>query len=160
MNIFVLDRDPKEAAVMQFDSHCVKMTLEVTQLLSTVAIERGFTAPYKPTHINHPATRWLKESSANWNWLCLHGLALCEEYTLRYGKIHKCQPIIQDMQSRTEEIWGDNKIYTDHTSFAQCMPDEYKNADAVEAYRNYYMGEKASIAVWKMADRKPDWFKV
>ena len=35
------------------------------------------------------------------------------------------------------------------TPFAQAMPEKYKDANAVVAYRNYYIGEKSKIAVWK-----------
>jgi hypothetical protein len=35
------------------------------------------------------------------------------------------------------------------TEFVQAMPDQYKKEDVVGAYRNYYKGEKASIAKWK-----------
>jgi len=34
------------------------------------------------------------------------------------------------------------------TPFAQAMPDQYRDDDAVVAYRNYYVGEKGEIAQW------------
>jgi hypothetical protein len=34
------------------------------------------------------------------------------------------------------------------TKFAQAMPEDYKNDDAIQAYRDYYMGEKRHIADW------------
>ena len=43
------------------------------------------------------------------------------------------------------------------TPFAQAMPDEYKNTDAVEAYRAYYLGEKTGFAEWKN-DNVPSWY--
>jgi hypothetical protein len=39
------------------------------------------------------------------------------------------------------------------------MPDEYKVADPVQSYRNYYMGAKAYFAVWKNRET-PEWFKL
>lgn len=157
INIFILNEDPGQAARDLCDKHCVKMILESTQLLCAVAHKRGFEVVYKPTHKNHPATIWLGKSSANWNWLCIHGFALSKEYTLRYKKIHKCQAIIQNMFDRTKEIWGEKKLYTEHTPFMQCMPDEYKRESAVEAYRAYYRGAKADIAKWAHSE-KPEWF--
>ena len=135
------------------------MPLETAQLLCTVAHKRGFEAVYKPTHKNHPATLWLERSSANWNWLCLHGIALCEQYTERYGKIHKCQSIIQDMFDSTVKIWGESILYTEHTPFEQCMPEQYRQADPVEAYRAYYRGDKRAIATWKAPASPPEWFR-
>jgi hypothetical protein len=29
------------------------------------------------------------------------------------------------------------------------MPDEYKTTDTIQAYRNYYVGEKSGFAKWK-----------
>ena len=156
MNIFVLDEDPKLAAIFCLDKHIVKMPLETAQILCTVAYKRGFDAPYKPTHQSHPVTLWTGKSSANWNWLCDHGLALSKEYTARYKKTHKCETIIRNMQQLTSKIWKDNLLAAQHTPFEQCMPDQYKRANAVDAYRAYYIGEKSKFATWKM--NKPSWF--
>tara|TARA_R110000737_G_C14249644_1_gene426385 strand:+ start:360 stop:569 length:210 start_codon:yes stop_codon:yes gene_type:complete len=46
------------------------------------------------------------------------------------------------------------------TPFAQAMPDEYKREDVVEAYRAYYMGDKAAIAEWNWGTPAPDWFQI
>jgi hypothetical protein len=40
----------------------------------------------------------------------------------------------------------------------QCMPDEYKCDDYVQAYRNYYMGEKRYFAKWERGMDKPAWW--
>jgi hypothetical protein len=34
------------------------------------------------------------------------------------------------------------------TTPPQCMPDQYKNADYITAYRNYYKAEKKPFAVY------------
>jgi hypothetical protein len=44
------------------------------------------------------------------------------------------------------------------TPFVQAMPDIYKNADPVIAYRKYYMGAKQDIAKWEKGRMKPDWY--
>ena len=41
----------------------------------------------------------------------------------------------------------------------QCMPEEYKGEDSVEAYHKYYMGEKSSFSTWKMRPI-PTWYTV
>jgi hypothetical protein len=38
------------------------------------------------------------------------------------------------------------------------MPDQYKHEDAVVAYRQYYLGEKARFAKWKFGN-VPTWFE-
>jgi hypothetical protein len=42
------------------------------------------------------------------------------------------------------------------TPFAQAMPAEYKQADAIEAYRNYYIHAKANMAAWR--NGTPTWW--
>lgn len=148
MNIFILHADPDIAARMQCDKHVVKMVLETAQMLSTVA-----GGPYKPTHINHPCTVWARTSSANFDWLVRHGLALCREYTYRYGKRHKCEDIIKAIGYGTP---ADAFPAKRRTPFAQAMPDEYKQPDAVQAYRAYYHSK--TFAMWLRGRPAPAWW--
>lgn len=156
MNVFAVDENPVLSANL-CDKHVVKMPLETVQMLSAVAIKRNFAAPYKLTHKNHPCTLWVERSSANWNWLCTHGIELCNQYTLRYGKIHKCQSFIEDFQKMTSRIFGDSIDFNNHTKFEQCLPDKYKSVDAIIAYRSYYNNDKAKFAKWKNGNI-PSWF--
>jgi len=43
------------------------------------------------------------------------------------------------------------------TPFAQAMPDQYKNENAVIAYRKYYINEKKRFAKWRNGN-VPEWF--
>ena len=153
MNIFVLDEDPHVAASMACDKHVVKMILETAQMLCAAAIAKGYEMPYGATHKHHPCTLWAGLSRGNWDWLVEHGIALCAEYTLRYGKVHKSQQIIE--HARDMKISFCNQQLT---PFAQAMPPQYKNECAVTAYRAYYMGEKARFATWKT--QTPDWWRI
>ena len=155
MNIFVLDKDPQIAAEMACDKHVVKMILETAQMLCTAARARGAWAPYGATHKGHPCTKWAGASLGNWKWLIEHGEALCGEYTKRYGKCHKSSSVIGYCKVLKLDFANDEQ---QRTPFAQAMPDKYKDACVVTAYRNYYMGEKASFATWKT--KKPDWWRV
>lgn len=154
MNIFVLDTNPVIAASFYIDKHCVKMPLEIAQLLSTthnLVNINGEMAPYKTTHQNHPCSKWIRESIDNWLWLVEHGLAVSQEYTKRYGKVHKSQAVIEWCFANVPNL-PDIGL----TPFAQAMPDDCKNVDAVEAYRTYYRVGKESIATWKTC--KPYWY--
>lgn len=148
MNIFILDDSPAIAARMLCDKHVVKMILESAQLLCTVY---GVGAPYKPTHKNHPCTKWVRESQQNYDWLCAHAHEMCAEYERRYKKIHKSKAVISfcSVLSTLPNVGL--------TQFAQAMPDQYKNNSAVTAYRNYYIGEKSKFAVWKHC-AQPNWW--
>lgn len=150
MNIFFLDRDPKEAAKFHCDRHVVKMILETAQILSAVHDRYGThkEGMYKPTHKNHPSTLWAGDSEANYYWLLLLGYALCGEYTRRYGKVHKTEAILLDkLYAPPKNI--PKKPFVDPP---QCMPDECKAEDTIEAYQNYYRMKKAYMAKWKNTD--------
>ena len=122
MNIFVVNKDPVIAAQELCDKHIVKMILESAQMLCA-SFEQG-TAPYKRTHYNHPCTKWIRKSQADW----------CDNH---YHELN-----LPDIGL---------------TPFAQAMPDKYKNDDAVQAYKDYYNGEKAYMAEWKN-NLIPEWF--
>lgn len=155
MNIFVLDKDPVIAAQMQCDKHVVKMILETAQLLCSV-FPNG-EAPYKRTHYNHPCAVWARESWANYYWLYKHGIALCNEYTYRYNKLHKSTDIIIWCWENIKFEYFNRVDEHDPVSFIKCMPDEYKVDDIVQSYRNYYKGAKKDIAKWTKRDI-PEWF--
>lgn len=146
MNIFILDRHPINAAEYQCDKHVVKMPLETAQMLCTVLHKHGVEIPYKPTHQNHPCTLWAGLSQQNFLWLCTHGMALCHEYTKRYGKRHKCSAIIVTCMQYAHVLTD-----TGLTDFVQCVPDDCKSDDAVTAYRNYYATHKLPILTYKTA---------
>jgi hypothetical protein len=152
MNIFVLHADPRLAAQMVVDKHCVKMILETAQILSTARFLYGISGTYKPTHAKHPCTIWAAASAHNYAWLWHHGMGLCEEYTHRYGRIHKSQTLFEGELRRIPTM---PRIGL--TPFAQAMPDEFKHDDPVIAYRRYYLGAKAYIAKWTNRE-EPLWF--
>src|SRR6056297_2083911 len=111
MNIFYLDEDTSKAAQYHMDKHVRKMIIEYAQLLSTAhrvldghvhidtsdtgrKIKRWYTNDwrdeifYKSTHVNHPSSRWVRESAYNYTYLYNLFCALCDEYIYRFGKKH------------------------------------------------------------------------
>ena len=159
MNIFVIHRDPFVAASQLCDKHVVKMIVEGCQMLSTIhrmSSSHVIFAPvelYKESFANHPCTVWARASTDNYMWLADHTFALSNEYTQRYGKIHKAH----DMAVWFTRHIPHQIIRCNLTPFAQAMPDKYKNHDAVQAYRDYYINEKARFAKWKFTN-EPEWF--
>ena len=148
MNIFVLHTNPVLAAQMQCDKHVVKMCLETAQILSTVV-----SGPYKPTHVNHPCTIWARTATDNFFWLVAHGLALCKEYSIRYGKRHKCHDIIESIEF--ESAKGVVPLGP-MTPFAQCMPEQFRQENPVLAYRAYYHSKP--FAAWDKGRPAPSWW--
>ena len=131
MNIFVVDSDPKTSAQQLCDKHVVKMILESAQMLCS-PFPKG-DAPYKRAYYNHPCTLWARESQRNYEWLVDHAYAMCQEYTRRYGKVHKSLAVIE---------WCGKNCHKLNT-----------------AYRSYYNGEKAYFAKWTKREA-PNWFQI
>ena len=152
MNIFAVDKDPKISAQQLCDKHVVKMILESAQMLCS-AFPNG-DAPYKRAFYNHPCTIWARESQENYEWLLAHAYAMCQEYTRRYGKVHKSIYAIEWCGKNYIKLQLPQKGLTE---FAQAMPEQYKNKCSVTAYRSYYNGEKAGFATWKKRET-PKWF--
>ena len=173
MNIFVLSKNPKEAALYHCNKHIVKMVLEYTQLLFTLTWCRNSLLfdiliakdikVYKLTHINHPCSVWLRESKSNIVWLIDLLEESCKEYTFRYKKTHACEKYIQFFKSDLVP----NCCVPDigMTEFKLCMPDIMKvQGNPVESYRKYYrIHKKKEISmVWFDGEKNtidpPKWF--
>ena len=165
MNIFVTDPSPVASAQVLPDKHIVKMPLETCQMLSIVASDKwghGFGilpkldgTPYKTekgAFRNHPCTVWAQD---NYTWLILHGLALCYEYTHRYGKKHSCQSTI----AHCTQIFPPQDH--DPKSFAFAGPDEFKYDTSIDTFTAYkrYISSKPWVASNYLRDpsRKPNW---
>jgi hypothetical protein len=144
MNIFFLSFNPKEAARLHCDKHVVKMIIETAQLLySAHWLLDPTNLPdfaYKLAHRNHPCSIWVRKSLENYLWLCSLGLWLCDEYRYRYGdhKIHKTEFHIRWLFEHAPNSIPSRGFTTPF----QAMPDEFKNADAITAYRTYYIESK------------------
>ena len=153
MNIFAIDHDPILSANLP-DKLVVKMVLETAQLLSTVLQFYGANFPwlYNKTHINHPCSIWARRTCTNFEWLCNHGLALSDQYTKRYEKIHKSSIIIENSYKNINFI-PSGKL----TSFVLAMPDEYKENDAHISYRKYLKSKPYFINGWKKSIKMPSY---
>lgn len=164
MNIFILDKDPIKSAQQYNDKHVVKMVVELYQQMGSAVIRHGalpedmpITAkgtPLKGGHKNHPCTRWVGDTKANYEWAAIHALELCNQYTHRYAKIHSCQKGIEQLCKMIDLI-PEGEL----TNFALAMPEEYKDKDPVKAYRTYYLKDKKEFSTWKMGNT-PDWWIV
>ena len=175
MNIFYLHKDPIECARQHCDKHVVKMIIEYAQLLSTAhrvldgkeyidassgrRIKRWRLPDdredylYKASHINHPSAIWTRQSIENYQWLYKLFVALCNEYTHRYGKVHKTDTLLRIKLSQTPTFMRIKVL----TKIPQAMPDYCKKVQPLDAYRNYYILEKAKFAKWTNR-QTPEWF--
>lgn len=181
MNIFYLHHDPEICAQMHNDKHVVKMILEYAQLLSTahrvldgtisvgksksgrkktsyVLDDQRDSVLYAATHINHPSGKWTRHNVSNYSWLFAMWCALLREYTLRYGKHHSAERLINTLVEMPKNIPRDNGW----TAPWRAMPDEFKVDRSVEnytvkSYRAYYLGAKVKMCRWTNREM-PEWF--
>lgn len=158
MNIFYLHHNPVIASQWHMDKHCVKMLLEYSQILSTAHHVLGTDLDcdllYRKTHVNHPSSIWARQSSQNYLWLYNLFCAVCDEYTFRYGKIHKTDTKLRELLKTFPLNISDGSF----TQPPQAMPDDCKCNDSILAYRKYYICHKSHIAKWKKREI-PFWFK-
>lgn len=168
MNLFFLHRDVSQSARCYFNRHCVKIILEITQMLYTAQWMCNISDywillhsntlqldPYRKTHYNHPTTRWIRQHANNYKYACDMALALCHEYTRRYNKVHKCQVRIEWLISHPPDKYDSSPIKaylattnlpTGCTAIPLAMPDRYHTCDPFLSYRMYYIYDKQSIA--------------
>lgn len=157
MNLFILDYNPDVAAEYHCDKHVVKMILETAQMICTTAHQLNIAkVPYKATHQNHPCTKWVRESKQNMLWTLDLFYALHEEWQYRYN--HENEHLSMYKLSSNLDLYGIANMLPDIglTEFAQAMPDGYKNVDAVKAYRDYYINDKAELLTYTNRN-KPSW---
>lgn len=174
MNIFVVDPSPHISAQSLPDKHVVKMPLETCQMLSIVCSDKwghGFGTipkadgtPYateKGAFRNHPCTIWANSFVMNWQWLLTHGLALCDEYTARYNKVHSC---FNSLLAAKEILpTGDptGRSGKHPTPFVRAMPEDIKynsDIDVVTAYRQYLNTKTwAYYNYLRIPERRPSW---
>ncbi len=182
MNIFILNDDPVIAAKEQCDKHVVKMIVESAQMLSTAhrmldgvmdkrrsksgkTMSKYWELPdaregslYKAVHMGHPCTVWTMESSANYSWHYKHFIALCDEYTYRYGKVHasdtKLRHVLQAIPKNIPNI--------DRTPFKLAMGSnpECMLEDAIESYQRFYETKQKRFTMTWSKRPMPSWFNV
>ncbi len=113
---------------------------------------------YRPVHVNHPCTKWVRESKANYMWLCDLAFALAQEFRFRYPNSppHSCEEHVMWLKLNPPPL-----PKSPLTHFALAMPDEYKMNDAIRSYRAFYKGSKTERGITSSYTRrhKPHWLE-
>lgn len=183
MNIFVLDKNPIVAAQLQCDKHVVKMIVESAQMLSTahrMLDGQEYKAPsksgkrmvkkwklknhddviYSAVHMGHPCTVWTMESNANYEWHYKHFIALCDEYTFRYGKTHGTDIKLREILKKVPSHIPWTNLYTPFKLAMQHEPQCMHKNDPVRSYQEYYQTKQDRFKmIWTKRD-VPEWFNV
>jgi hypothetical protein len=177
MNIFYLDHNPKTCAEYHCDKHVVKMIIEYAQLLSTAHRIRDGQEYYdltangrkikrwrlpddreqrlmKASHVNHPSNVWARANHLNYKWLYEMWCYLLDEYTYRYGKVHACARLRDDLAKLPEKI----PVGLSETEPTPAMPDDCKiTGNSLASYHKYYNEKKTRFARWTKRSA-PNWY--
>jgi hypothetical protein len=109
---------------------------------------------YKPTHVNHPSAVWTRKSALHYAWVLEHAKQLVREFSVRYNKAHATGLVVYhelDIKLDAPATWEPPP---------QCMPEQYRGPDAIEAYRAYYNAKSAVMPMtWRAPRFAPPWFK-
>ena len=188
MNLFLIGLNVPEAVKDLCDKHVVKMILETAQILYSVWHARfGLpsdptlqdTPAYRKTHVNHPTCVWARDSVYHYLWTCMYGLVLCQEYTHRYGKIHKTQFHLERLYSwgyptkvlddppikKKSKVWvrATTGIPSQFDYFPLCMGEDCYVSDengynAVLSYQKYYQTKQDNFKMVWTNSNVPKWF--
>ena len=186
MNLFLIDLLIEKSASSLCDKHVVKMILETAQVLwcawhmhkgDLEFVDRYGIKPYKKTHTNHPISIWIRAHANHYEYAVRYGLLLCHEYTLRYGKRHKCQDHLELLfwlgypsveqevlppKKAKEVIKAYDDIPGSFLYFPMCFDKEYivysdNKVMGIKSYQNYYRSKQDKFKmVWKT--KVPEWF--
>ena len=148
MNRFMLSRTPEGCAEALCDVHLRKMIVEEAQMLSTAhwIASKDEDIPdniYKAAYVNHPCSKWVRDTMANYNfgWRLLSSMV--DEYEYRFDKLHATKALVD----RLSPVPTYTKLTTFETDHPLCMPDEYQYFSidddplVIESYRAYYIGK-------------------
>jgi len=148
-----------EACQMLYTAHWTAVHPELLKERSAVKIakahkvlsvpEHMLTAPkrkcadengYRPVHLHHPCTIWVRECVGNYMWAVDLALALAEEYEYRWpGKMHSCKAHAEWLKANLPP----GIAHRERNGFAIAMDDEYRvKGDPIASYIKYYNGAK------------------
>jgi hypothetical protein len=98
---------------------------------------------YRPVHIHHPCTVWVRSSLSNYRWLCHLALALAKEHDYRWptNPSHSCEAHAKWLLANPPRLPS-----LPQTPFAKAMPADYKKHDPIVSYRAFYRTKTSVIA--------------
>jgi hypothetical protein len=163
VNFFYLDKDPVKCAKYYCNKHILKIPIEIAQILSKIHHELETGIEYCKIYKNSLVVKntlgpycWIKQSYDNYIWTSKLGLALINEYKLRYNKdTHKSEPILQylaDNPPKLPKIGITRFIGTNKYDMFQ-----YISNDPIICGRYNYAEMKCKNDKWNFHG-PPDWY--
>jgi len=114
------------------------------------------TVLYKSVHEKHPCTVWTTETSENYNWHYQHFIALCDEYSFRYNRTHRCDELLRQLllTAPTHIPVG---LQTPWKLAMKDQPHLYA-LEPVSAYREFYKTKQHRFKMEWTKRKVPEWF--
>ena len=149
--IYFLDKDPHLAGSSLADKHLSCQLGSACTILCTVLEEyTDAPMPQKVMNRSNSIVTWANISKSNFEWLLQYAQAVQKHFYTVYGKYHNTTIDLNSIE--IPEIPKGMLM-----DFPQLLPDRYRvEGDSVEAYRNYYVSEKAKISDYRKG--VPSWF--
>jgi hypothetical protein len=112
-----------------------KMLIEYAQIMSTAHWHWGSWDSWmtKPTHNNHPSVLWCAKSSGNYEYVYLMWSELLKMYRYRNVVDHATTKYSLSLSPKKLGIINAPMF----TTSMLAMPDEFKQDDVEQAYKNY-----------------------
>lgn len=182
MNRFIIEETPTLCAESHCDKHIPKMVVEEGQMLSTVhrmldgtlgqrpsksgkRMVKYWTLPdarettlYKAVHMNHPCTVWARETRGNYEWAYEMFSALCDEYTHRYGKVHKSFLQLHYPLSIPPTNIDQSMEVTPMPLAMGSNPECINHSDIIGSYRKFYQTKQERFKMVWTKREVPSWF--
>lgn len=174
MQIFFLDTDPVLAGQALHNRHLVKMPVASAQIMCTIAAGFGLDTIYKPLKKPKWGTiTWVGATVQNWDWHATYAFEMCNEYALRFGRVHAAWHVVNDLAYRSDI--RDRLLDMSLLPFPMLVPVAHWDFDTVKAYRDYYIARKLSYKQrcsglhmrstvfrtiknrWTPSERQPSW---
>ena len=166
MQLFVIDRDPQEAAQSLADCHIRKQILETAQILTAYWVNSGYARldwMPKPQNYNHPVVKAVNRENAY--WVIAHFYGLLANFNYRFNKRHAYNKLTEKyvgsfIKENLFIIHNDYSkiIETFHHMFSGFTPE---SGDIVSEYRQYYCWKLKQIKNFKYTHVKlPEWLEV
>ena len=125
--------------------------LPIPESIETAPTRKDNEQGYRPVHVHHPCTQWIRASRENYIFACELAIALGNEYEYRWpGGTHSCTLHAQWLRNNIPMELESHGL----TPFALAMDNQYKiSKDPIECYRYYYKTSKRERGLLKYTRR-------
>ena len=112
---------------------------------------------YKAVHFNHPCNQWIRKTTANYQWLYKHFLALGDEYTERYGREHETIIKLGEALSSIPNNLNFGSLAPPALAM-QNNPECIVPGNPVKSYQNFYITKQKRFNMVWPEGKQPEWF--